>query len=279
MRARVVHLATGHRPGDPRIYGRECRTLTDAGYEVVLVTPADGPDELDGVRLVAVRPPRGRAGRFLVTPVVVWAKALRQRADVLHVHDANLLPGAFLAGLLGRTVVYDAHEDVLLTVRDRAWIPRPLRRLVAALARFVERAAVWRSAVICAEPTAAVRFPEAKTTVLANYPVLDEFPATIPDRSGRAPLVVYVGDLNRSRGARELVEAMARLPADLDVRLAVAGRISGRGLLAELEAAPGWSRVTYEGWLGRDEVQALLASATIGVVTFRPPRPRRGPSR
>jgi glycosyltransferase involved in cell wall biosynthesis len=270
-RYRIVHVATGHRPQDPRIHGRECRTLVAAGYDVVLVTPSPGPvdpADLDGVRVVPLPVPRHRAGRLLLTPFRAWRAARRQAADAFHIHDANLLPGAALLGARHRTVVYDAHEDVLLTVRDRAWLPSPLRRPVAALARLVERVAVRQcAAVVCAEPATAFRFPPAKTTVLANYPVVTGS-APVDPPSGRPPVGVYVGDLNRQRGARELVDAVGLVPPELDARLALAGRISGHGLMDELAARPGWSRVDFAGWLPPAAARDLVASARFGVVTF-----------
>ena len=36
---RVIHLSVVHKPDDPRIYERECRTLAQAGYEVMYLAP------------------------------------------------------------------------------------------------------------------------------------------------------------------------------------------------------------------------------------------------
>ena len=36
---RVVHLSVVHKPDDPRIHERECRTLAENGYQVMYLAP------------------------------------------------------------------------------------------------------------------------------------------------------------------------------------------------------------------------------------------------
>ncbi len=60
----VVHMTSAHRADDTRIFAKECRTLSAAGYEVHLV--AQGTDDAlrDDVRIGASpRPPRVVASR------------------------------------------------------------------------------------------------------------------------------------------------------------------------------------------------------------------------
>ena len=56
----VAHLTSVHRRTDTRIFLRQCRSLVEAGYEVVLVV-ADGHGDtsVDGVRIQDVGQPSG----------------------------------------------------------------------------------------------------------------------------------------------------------------------------------------------------------------------------
>ena len=87
---RVLHLSVVHKPDDPRIYERECRTLAEAGYEVMYMVPGASPGRDDAGVLLTPLPERGRSTRFLSS--VEITKALRAlKPDVLHVHDPELL--------------------------------------------------------------------------------------------------------------------------------------------------------------------------------------------
>ena len=58
---RVVHLSVVHKPDDPRIYERECRTLAQAGYEVMYLVPGAEPGRDDTGVILAPLPERATA--------------------------------------------------------------------------------------------------------------------------------------------------------------------------------------------------------------------------
>ena len=107
----VAHLTSVHRRTDTRIFLRQCRSLVEAGYEVVLVV-ADGHGDtlVDGVRIQDVGQGQGFRGR-LGAALRVFRAARQLRAAIFHIHDPELLPVGWLLRRSGRIVVFDAHED------------------------------------------------------------------------------------------------------------------------------------------------------------------------
>jgi glycosyltransferase involved in cell wall biosynthesis len=270
---RIVHLAPGHVALDTRVFHKEARTLADAGYDVTLVALAEGDRSVDGVRIIGLRQPRNRADRFVGGSLRLLRLARDARADVYHVHDIEALGVGAALALSGARVIWDSHEDFPRLALDRPWIPSALRPLVSRAVGLLERAAVvlmWR--VISAEPVGASRFPAHKTVVVRNLPLAREFTEPGPAFGERGNVLVYVGDITRQRGAREMIELVDRLPADLDARLVLIGRIGEPGLHAELQSLPGWKRVDYRGFQGRDGVRAALREARIGLVLWHPTR-------
>ncbi|MBN9234003.1 MULTISPECIES: glycosyltransferase family 4 protein [Phyllobacteriaceae] len=102
---------------------------------------------------------------------------------------------------------------------------------------------------------------------------LDEIPAPI-DRRGRSePLrLLHVGRLVRTKGARDILRAMA-LTADLPVRLDIVGEGPDRAACEALAAANGLTdRVTFHGWRSKAEVADFYRAADIFVFpSYREP--------
>lgn len=269
---KVVHLTSVHRPFDIRIFHKECKTLAEAGYEVVLVVPHDRDEVVDGVRIRAVPKPGGRRERMTRAVWRVYRTALHGDAQVYHFHDPELILVGLLLKLRGKQVVWDIHEDLPRQVLTKHWIPGGLRRIVSKAAEAVESfCELGFDAIAAATPVIAHRFTQKKTFNIQNFPVLHEsadFKAE--PYTERDPIVVYVGGIGAIRGAREMVAAMDLLPRASHARLALAGVFSPPGLEAELQRIPGWKRVEFVGWRSQNEVKELLAESRVGLVLFHP---------
>ena len=269
---RVVHLTSVHDAFDTRIFMKECRSLAMAGYAVALVAPHDADVTRDDVHIVAVPPARGRLERATRTAWRVFRKGLSLRADVYHLHDPELLPYGLLLKLLGRRVIYDAHEHLPKDVTSKHYLPAPLRSLLAFAVDVVERAVCFCfDGIVTVTPGIAVRFPYTRTVLVRNYPLRSEFPAVErkPYASRRAA-IVYLGGLNSIRGVREMVRAVGRLAPSLGAELWLAGRFDPPGFEQELAREPGWARTRHLGWLSREQVTATLAQARIGLLVLHP---------
>lgn len=235
---RALHLTSVHRPDDGRIFHKEVAALRDAGADATVL----GFDP---------RPPRARrasAGWRLV------AEARARGVDVVHIHDPELLPAAWLLRRrTGRPVIYDAHEYLSQTTRTKPWIPAALRAPAAVTVERVER---WLAggidAVVTVTEDMAVGFADAgiPAVSVANYAPLARFPEP---GEPEGPLVVFVGGISRARGLDLMLEAFAMVDVP-DARLILAG---------PGDPGPLPSRVEHLGWLPYDEVPALLRRAAV----------------
>ncbi len=269
---RIAHLTTVHAPDDVRIYQKEARSLAEAGFDVTLVAPALKEARLEGVRWLRLRRPRGRLDRFLHLTPLAYRAALDSGAEVVHLHDPELIFVGLALKLRGRKVVWDAHEDLPRQILSKPWLHPLLRRPVAwgvdVLERMITRAF---DAVVAATPAIARRFPRDRVYTVQNYPILSQMlaPHPAPYRN-RPPHVAYIGGISAIRGAREMVQAMEIAGRRWGARLLLAGRFVPESLEEELRQLPGWRYVDYVGWLDREGVAKALSSVRAGLVLFHP---------
>ena len=267
----IVHLTSVHPRDDMRIFHKECRSLAKAGYEVALIV-ADGlPDETkSGIRIHGVEKAPGRLTRIIGVPRKVLQKALALDADVYHLHDPELLTIALKLKLAGKHVVFDAHEDLPKQILAKSYLWKPMRRAIAALAKWYETLVCRRlTAVVAATPTIRDKFLpiNANTIDVNNFPMLGELESA-ELRLGDSASVCYVGGIAEARGINELVQAMDMVESG--VRLALCGTFEVQEVSDRVRRMAGWKRVDELGWQGRDGVRRTMASSLAGLVTLHP---------
>lgn len=209
--AKVVHVTSVHPALDNRILFKECRSLRQAGHEVVLVAPHARDEVVDGVRIRAFPRAAGRLARMTRGVRDALALCAEEAGDLYHFHDPELMPGMMRFARAGRPVIFDMHENVVADIRSKAWIPGVLRAVVARAVALGMRTWLRDMRVVFAEHAYAGDYPwiDGGVTVL-NLPRLDEL---LRVGAVRAPgfRVAYVGSITAQRGSLLTLEALRRL--------------------------------------------------------------------
>lgn len=273
---RIVHISSAHHADDIRIFWKECLTAAEAGYDVSFVVPDDGAPRQEagapGVEIVPVRRPASRLARMAVVTTRVVRTALERDAALYHFHDPELIPGGLALRLIGRRVIYDAHEDLPRDILFKDWIPGGLRRPVSLLASALEWIAGRAlSGVVAATPTIAARFPQERVALVQNFARLAEFAEEEARPKPERRAVAYVGAVTPERCAVEMVKAIGQVGGRCqDARLILGGVMSPCDLEAQLAALSGWERVDYRGRQDRAGVRRILQEARAGLAVLHP---------
>lgn len=269
---KIVHLTSAHPPFDKRVFVKECRSLAAAGYEVVFIAPHERDESVDGVTIRRFAPPKGRKARFFRSLWGAFRDAMKENADVYHFHDPDLLPTGILLKLAGKKVIYDPHEDHPEDILWKDWIPMPLRRIASFCVRTLERiGGICFDAITPATPPIARRFPPRKTTVVQNFPRLEEFDFPESTSEPRRRMVLSAGVISLNRGIIETLRAFALLRKDYpDLELVLAGNFASSDEESLVRALPEWNGVTYAGWISRQEIARMMHQASCGLVLFHP---------
>lgn len=268
----ICHISTAHSVKDIRIFYKECISLANAGFEVSYIVSHERAEIIDGVNIITLPFTSSRTQRIFKHTVLAFKAARRLNARLYHLHDPELLPAGWLLRILGKKVIYDAHEHVSKDILDKPWIQSKLVRKVVSLSAglFEQLSARVFSGVVAATSHIAEQFNPSKTAVVRNFPILS-FIAKVPQPASRNDgkrRIIYAGALTRIRGIVQLVNAMEFVPDDLE--LVLAGQWEDPVLEQDCLASSGWNKCTYQGLLPQQKAYELMKGADAGILTFLP---------
>lgn len=205
----VFVVTTGHDVADARLH-RVVAALRRAGLVVEILglgDPSSGP------RGATTRTASRKGMLIRAMRAVVWP--WRASGRVLVTIDPDTVPSALVAARLrGRQLVCDVHEDYVALLADRPWL-RPalastVRRLTGAVVGLAGRADLT---AVADDHVPPLDTGCRERLVVRNLPDLRMVPAASAGSAAQSPLrAVYIGDLRRSRGGRDAVEAVAAAP-------------------------------------------------------------------
>jgi glycosyltransferase involved in cell wall biosynthesis len=209
--------------------------------------------------------------RMVRTVWYVYRAAVAEKADVYHFHDPELMPVGLLLRIRGRMVIYDVHEDNVTAIRQKSYMPRALRPLLAGLLGRVEIGLTRYFEVILAEKYYTKRFP-GRTTVL-NYPIPSCLPRVAVETTRKQSSLLFTGKVARLRGALVHAQIVAYLK---DVEVHVVGFCS-EDLASEMRQLAGDERdrlhIEGEGfYVPYDRILSYYAQGgwTAGLALFMP---------
>lgn len=206
----IVHISSVHHAQDPRIRHKQMQSIQARGWRVTLISGDRQAGGSDHQTVIPLAPGREhRVLRMALTAPRAIIQALTLNADIYHIHDPELLPWALLLKLKGRPVVYDIHEDYSASIRQKTYLPRFLRPVLAQAAGLAERLLAAQYHQVIAEAYYSRRFPKAQP--ILNYPILSK----VAWGNAFAPFskrLLYTGNLTEQRGALLLGRLTAARP-------------------------------------------------------------------
>ncbi|WP_260855407.1 glycosyltransferase family 4 protein [Mesorhizobium amorphae] len=221
------------------------------------------------VRFIATRGP-GHVGLSVFYTLGfclrMLAARLAGRADVIHINVASMgstyrkLVIARCARMLGIPYVLHLHgaEYRSFWSGDGGFLDRRMRSMFEHASRVVVLGRVWRDFI-------AGRAPGAAGNIVI-VPNATETPLLAHVGGGDSIHILFLGRIGERKGVPQLCDALANMKSVEHWRATIAGDgevEETRARLMELGLA---DRVQLPGWVGPDQVAALIASADILVL-------------
>jgi glycosyltransferase involved in cell wall biosynthesis len=209
---KVVHVTSAHPASDVRIFRKQCRTLAAAGYDVVFVVPHDRDEIVDGVRIRAIPPARGRFERMTRTARRAIRAAAAEHAQIYHLHnEPELLLWSLPLRLRGNRIIFDMHENLPKQIFGKPWLPGWTRGVVSRLARGAQRVLLPGMPVVFAHMSYETDHAwVGRSATVLNVPLADELLA-ISEPKHPVFTVSYLGRVSRIRGFHTILDAAEML--------------------------------------------------------------------
>src|SRR3989454_489761 len=293
-RRRVLMLVENNSyPQDYRVR-REARALTDAGYQVTVISPAQSGqrwrETIDGVhvyRYPALREASGFMGylfeygystaAMFILSLLVY---LRDGFDVIHAANPpdTLVLVAAIYKLLGKRFVYD-HHDLVPELYHARFAGRGSRLMHLALLTLEKLSLRYADHVIATNQSYKEMemkrggVPERRVTIVRNGPELNGRQVAEPDpglRQKGKTIIGYVGVMGFQDGVDYLLRALDHLVHDLgrtDVFCVLIGGLgSAQPSLKRLATQLGLDDyVWFTGWVSDADLLRYIASADLCV--------------
>lgn len=197
-RVKICILTSVHPPFDSRIFYKEAKTLTKAGYNVVLIAQHNKEETVDGVRIVPLPTPKNRFERMTKVVWRLFRLALKEKARIYHFHDLELIPAGLFLKILGKQVIYDIHEDFPEVTSTREWLPKFLRKPLKIIIRYIEKFAfIFFDGLVFTTEGHMKKSgnTDKKQVVLYNYPSINVI-SSVPLDSEKKYDLVHLGTIH-----------------------------------------------------------------------------------
>ena len=273
---KICHISSAHPADDVRIFHKQCKTLNKNGYEVTLISPHERNETISGIKIEALPKTKNRVVRMSYLLIKVFILALKQKADLYHIRDPELIPvGLLLKFFTREKIIYDAHEDYRKQILSKNYIPKAVRVHVASLMKMIEfLSSKVFDGIISATDDILRNFSFHNYAIsIKNFPILSEYPDSHwkkKNQTSRKIHLIYIGGLSEMRGVTHIIRALEFFPSNDKLTLLLAGRFSPDTYASEITRLKGFKKVKFCGWINPEKIPALLKSADIGMVCLYP---------
>jgi len=269
----IAIVTCGHPPADERIYGREIKSLLNAGYKITYFTRWEGNGTLSKYDLWH------RNNSVKDISIKDYTKGILKdfkilKPTIVHIHEFELLPLAKKAKkLFNAKIIYDVHEANNELWNTFSSKPAGVKQIINKLLNQYEKCYLKSVDCVCTTtPELVRRYKDlgVKSDFIPNYPIA--FPSR--SKKSKIPTIIYHGQISPERGLGDLIRAVSPIMKNkpsFKVEIYGSERVSGTiDLLNKLiNTLNLMDVITIHRQIPHDDMLKELSKAHIAVIPFR----------
>jgi glycosyltransferase involved in cell wall biosynthesis len=281
----VCIITSAHPVFDPRIFKKQAVSIKNAGYNVQLLAQHRRNEVVDGVEIIGFKKPISRVKRMFILSYQMIVVALKQRADIYHLHDPELLPWCILLKIVSRkAIIFDFHENVKKDIGSRYYIHPSFKIYITKLYSVVERISLkYIDHIILAEDSYRKDYNFTNSSLIHNYPIIQPEITKSTDKllspkklESKLFTISAVGQVSKFRGSFDTLNALSVLIEQgyTNVRINFVGAFENADVreafheLVELKKLDNY--VKYFGQIKQSRVFQILGKSDIGLSLLHP---------
>lgn len=262
---KICHLSSVHRALDTRIFLKECQSLSKL-YRVTLIAKHSSSEVIESVKIVPFPNISNRFSRILISPFIMLVLALKNKSNIYHIHDPELLFLVIPLRLIGSNVIFDSHEHLRGVLQSKDYLNKIAIMILKILYFLIERTILpLYNAIIVATPAIFKEFNKfnKKIFLINNYPLSEEFNG-VSDWKRKTNSICYIGGITRIRGIIQILDSLD----DVEVKLHLAGSFDPPSFRNELIEYKNWNKVIEHGFVDREKMASIMNESLAGMVIF-----------
>ena len=266
---KIAHFTSAHSREDPRIYYKQCESLSKI-YNVTLVV-ADGRGNRinNQIQIIDLGKFNSRISRFFLSPFYFLYLALKNNFSLIHLHDPELL--IICPFIFWKTrIIFDFHEDIKSQFEVRNYMNNFLKIIVLKIFIIYEYLSLkFLTGIVLATPEIRKNYKSFKRkVVINNFPIKKNYKSPYKQRKINA--IIYVGVITAERGILEVMESLSL--TNSKPKFLIVGKCFDKNLMSKIKKMKEFKYVSLLGWKKHTEIPKIIKKCHAGIATLHPKR-------
>lgn len=262
--ATVIHISILHSRLDPRIYQKECLSLSKNYRTILIVADGLGDQHTNNITIRDLGKRYSLSHRLFSLNKRVYKTAFKIQPDMVHIHDPELMPITLLIKLSAKCkIIYDAHEDLPLQIQRKPWIPKITKPLISVVTKHLLSLLMKPFDLIVTATPDIPTYNHKNTITIHNYPHKNgNF--RVRTKTHYPLMLGYAGSLSDERGLTDMLNI-----ASPSRKLLLAGSFINQTTENKAKNHPNWRHVDYRGYIDKNGINQLYTDSDIGLLLLQ----------